>query len=140
MSDSLFTMNECWVRDIDGLSFGGGALAVIDASILDVSSSSFLSNHALCSGGAIYGLGNLRMSILDSFFEGNSLEFTNWTFMPHFGKAVAALAVSALETTNSVFSKHRWSVPLGPEPFYTYMWGARRGRGIVQVHRGPLYE
>ena len=82
-----------------------------------MTNSSFASNHAEGSGGAIYGLGNLAMSIADSFFEGNSLGDYhlgdyNWTFIPHVGRAVASLATSATETTNNVFAKnHKWSVP-----------------------------
>ena len=93
VSDSAFSMNECQVAEIEGIHFGGGAIAIIESSILDVTNSSFTSNHAVGSGGAIYGSGNLRMSILDSFFDGNTLDpgaLGEWEFIPHLGGAVAA--------------------------------------------------
>jgi len=117
--DCLFEDNEALVEEVDGIPFGGGAIASVDNSVIDIVNSAFFRNRAQISGGAVYSLSNAKLAIEDSLFEANEVNPFIGELNLHYGGAVGAISTSEVSTKNNLFANHTWF-----QPIFTLQLGA----------------
>ena len=110
VTSTTFEGNEAFVESLDSVEAGGGAIAAVDLSVVDIQSSTFYQNTAHGAGGAVFSLSNFRLSIHESVFDGNILATVGRFRNPN-GGAVSSTSTSFVETDGCIFTNSKWFIP-----------------------------